>query len=306
MTGLSLALSQDDDDGGTDSLHVSYDDTNVNSLRNNVTREVRERYRSGYFYIPTKEKVVGTTRSCVHNAISIALSRFNVLGIKEKLYENFPPSLDIDTFLIPLLESEIVTRYVRFVELNLLELGSGGPLFWLLRENNLKSGVYLVFCKTSHYCKKTKKKIYQHHTIVYDSNYEVTWSDKVLKGALIDNRKDKHLIALEKKDRSTKDQCRRTLDKWFLGNVTKIRFLMRVIPRHPLKYFGEPDPSNQINVLEFEKEMNLNKQFDSLSNRTIVNKESNKTRKRNLNKRRKEKLKRIKNAQEKYHFDMET
>ena len=81
---------------------------------------------------------------------------------------------------------------------------------------------------------------------------------------------------------------------------------MRVIPRHPLKYFGEPDPSNQINVLEFEKEMNLNKQFASLSNRTIVNKESNKTRKRNLNKRRKEKLKRIKNAQEKYHFDIET
>ena len=52
--------------------------------------------------------------------------------------------------------------------------------------------------------------------------------------------------------------------------------------------------------------MNLNKQFASLPNRTIVNKESNKTRKRNLNKRRKEKLKRIKNAQEKYHFDMET
>jgi hypothetical protein len=81
---------------------------------------------------------------------------------------------------------------------------------------------------------------------------------------------------------------------------------MRVIPRHPLKYFGEPDPSNQMNVLEFEKKMNLNKQFASLPNRTIVNKESNKTRKRNLNKRRKEKLKRIKNAQEKYHFDMET
>ena len=63
-------------------------DTNVNNLRNNITAVVREKYRSGYFYIPTKEKAVGTTRSCVHDAISIALSRFNVLGIKEKLYEN--------------------------------------------------------------------------------------------------------------------------------------------------------------------------------------------------------------------------
>ena len=307
VSGLSGFLTQDNDQGEPEPSHVSYDDTNVNSLRNEITKTVRERYiRSGYFYIPTKEKVVGTIRSCVHDAISIALSRFNVLGIKEKLYEKFPPFVDKDTFLNPLIESEIVTRYVRFVELNLLELGIGGPLLWLLHEKNLKSGVYLVFCKTSHYCKKTKKNIYQHHTIVYDSNYEVTWSGKILKGALIDNRKDKHLIALENKDRSSKDQCRRTLDKWFSGYNTKIRFLMRVIPRHPLQYFGEPDPTNQTNVLEFEKKMNLEKQFASLPNNGIVNKESNKTRKRNLNKRRKEKLKRIKKAQEKYHFDMET
>ena len=52
--------------------------------------------------------------------------------------------------------------------------------------------------------------------------------------------------------------------------------------------------------------MNLKKQFASLPNKSIVNKESNKTRKRNLNKQQKEKLKRIKKAQEKYHFDMET
>ena len=72
------------------------------------------------------------------------------------------------------------------------------------------------------------------------------WSGKVLKGALITIRKDKHLMALEKKDHSTKDQCQLTLDKWFLGYGTKIRFLLRVIPKHSLKYFGKLDPSNQI------------------------------------------------------------
>ena len=89
VSGLSGILSQDNDQDETEPSHDSYDNTNVNNLRNKITRTVRQRYRrSGYFYIPTKEKVVGTTRSCVHNAITIALSRFNVLGIKEKLYEN--------------------------------------------------------------------------------------------------------------------------------------------------------------------------------------------------------------------------
>ena len=104
-----------------------------------------------YFYIPTKEKAIGTSRSCVHDAISIALSRFNVLGIKEKLYEKLPPFVDKDTEIIPLLQSVIVTKYVRFVELNFSKLGNGGPLLWLLREENLNSGVYLVFYKTAHY-----------------------------------------------------------------------------------------------------------------------------------------------------------
>ena len=54
------------------------------------------------------------------------------------------------------------------------------------------------------------------------------------------------------------------------------------------------------------KKMNLEKQFAILPNRTIVNKQSNKTHKRNLNKQQKEKLKRIKKAQQKYYFDMET
>ena len=106
VSGLSGFLTQDNDQGEPEPSHVSYDDTNVNSLRNEITRTVRERYiRSVYFYIPTKEKVVGTIRSCVHDAISIALSRFNVLGIKETLYEKFPPFVDKDTFLNPLIES---------------------------------------------------------------------------------------------------------------------------------------------------------------------------------------------------------
>ena len=128
VSGLSGILSQDNDQDETEPSHDSYDNTNVNNLRNEITRTVRERY--------------------------------------------------------------------------------------------IRSGIV----------KKNKKNIYQHHTIVYDSNYKVTWSGKILKGALIDNRKDKHLIALENKDCSSKDQCQRTLDKWFLGYNTKIRFLMRVIP----------------------------------------------------------------------------
>ena len=136
-----------------------------------------------------------------------------MLGRKEKLYEKFPPFIDKDTDIIPLLQSVIVTTYVRFFELNFSKLGSGGPLLWLLREENLNSGVYLVFCKTAHYCKSTKKYVYQHHTIVYDSNYECKWHGKVLKGALIDNRKGIYLIALEKNDCASKYQCCQTMDK---------------------------------------------------------------------------------------------
>jgi len=195
---------EDESDSNTD-----YDDTNINEVRVETTRTVTRRMgTAGYFYIPTKEKAIGTIRSCVHDAISIALSRFNVLGIKEKLYEKFPPFVDKETEIIPLLQSVIVTKYVRFVEPNFSKLGNGGPLLWLLCKENLNSGVYLLYCKTKHYCKSTKNHIYQHHTIVYDSNYEYRWHGKVLKGALIDNRKGQHLIALEKNDRSSKEQCR--------------------------------------------------------------------------------------------------
>jgi len=280
----------------------TYDDTNLDQIREEAHRSASARYRSRYFYIPTKEKPIGTVRSCVHDAISIALSRFNVLGINEKLYKQFPPFVSKDTDPFPLLESVIVSTYVSFIEINLLQSGIGGPLYWLLQEENLNSGVYLVFCKTSFHCKSKKQRIYQHHTIVYDSNYQTIWSNKLLQGALIDNRKSQHLIALEKHDWSNKNQCRRTLDKWFSGFGTKIRFLLKVIPKHPLRYFGDPDSSNQSNVVEFQKSMNPTEQFASLSNQNKAKKESNKTRKRNLDKRRKDKLKRIKKAQDMYHF----
>ena len=239
---------------------AEYDNTNVNEMRTDTTRKVRQKTRSaGYFYIPTKEKTTGTVRSCVHDAISIALSRFNVLGIKEKLYEKFPPLVEKDTEISPLLESDIVSNYVRFVEINLSKLGKGGPLLWLLCEENLKSGVYLLYCKTTYYCRSTKKNIYQHHTIVYDSNYECRWHGRVLKGALIDNRKGQYLIALEKNDRSSKEQCRRTLDRWFLGYETKVRCLFKAFPNCPLEYFGEPNSLDQKNVLEFENIINEKK-----------------------------------------------
>ena len=62
-------------------------------------------------------------KSLVPLGLVYMMRYFNVLGIKEKLYEKFPPFVDKDTFLNPLIEFEIVTRYVRFVELNLTELG---------------------------------------------------------------------------------------------------------------------------------------------------------------------------------------
>ena len=92
----------------------------------------------------------------------------------------------------------------------------------------------------------------------------------------------------------------------FSGFGTKIRFLLKVIPRHPLRYFGDPDSSNQSNVVEFQKSMKPTEQFASFSNQNEAKKESNKTRKRNLNKRRKDKLKRIKKAQDRYHFQLKS
>jgi len=64
-----------------------------------------------------------------------------------------------------------------------------------------------------------------------------------------------------------------------------------------------PDPLDQTNVLEFEKNNECkNNQIPILSEQNVVNKESNKTRKRNLNKQRKDKLKRIKNHKENIAF----
>ena len=60
-------------------------------------------------------------------------------------------------------------------------MGIDRPLFWLIEERNSNSGVYLVFYKIVHYCESTKKDIYQYHTIVHDSNYEICWDGKGLK-----------------------------------------------------------------------------------------------------------------------------
>ena len=93
VTGLTRNLNLNED-SDSDS-NTTYDDTNMIAAKNEATSSARSRYRSTYFYIPTKEKTIGTIRPCVHDAISVVLSRFIVLGITEKLYEKIPPFLEI-------------------------------------------------------------------------------------------------------------------------------------------------------------------------------------------------------------------
>ena len=112
-------------------------------------------------------------------------------------------------------------------DMSYLANAKGGAAYNLLNKMQ-NNWVYVVIAKV--FNKSSKK--HCNHCFVYNSTFKGLPGDNVtIQGALSDNRKERTIMGLEKKDVQDKMSCRNTVDK-FLGGRSQITRIYKVCP-HP-------------------------------------------------------------------------
>ena len=171
----------------------------------------------------------GNKWSCVQDAFTDAIKCCGK-DLGNYIRQSVPPRKNANTDLEKVINLPEVKSACVIKDMSYLGRSTGGPAFNLLHKmpKDEVDGVYVVNANV--FYKSSKK--YTKHCFVYNSTFKGLPGDNVtIEGSLSDNRKERTIMGLEKKDVQDKMSCRNTVDK-FLGGRSQITRIYKVCP-HP-------------------------------------------------------------------------